>query len=73
MLSNVQCTFPNCNKQVVGQFSGYVETLDPRAQVIIRLLNDGNLFAEIANALGVSRSAISQKMGTIQNQLAAAL
>jgi predicted transcriptional regulator len=46
---------------------------DPKAQVIIPLLKNGLSFAEIANALGVSRSAVSQKMNTIQNTLSAVL
>jgi RNA polymerase sigma factor (sigma-70 family) len=61
------------DREFAEAFSEAVATLDPKAQVIIRLLNDGNSFAEIANAMGVSRSAISQRMNTIQMALAAAL
>ena len=54
-------------------FAEAVDSLDPKAQVIIRMLGAGNSFAQIAEAMGVSRSAISQKMNTIQTTLAAAL
>ena len=56
-----------------SQLEQAVARLDAKAQVIIALLRNGHSFAEIANKLGVSRSAVSQKMNTIQNTLSAVL
>jgi RNA polymerase sigma factor (sigma-70 family) len=61
------------DREQSSQLEQAVARLDAKAQVIIALLRNGHSFAEIANKLGVSRSAVSQKMNTIQNTLSAVL
>jgi RNA polymerase sigma factor (sigma-70 family) len=61
-------TFMRCEK--VESLEQAIEGLDPKSCKIIKMLEAGNSFADIARSFGISRSAISQQMRAIRETLA---